>query len=174
VNLILSTGLSRTNLLDSKNSYLNFSMQDSTCTNHPNYHAWPHLHLTLFLTMRFAPFTVKPTVGESGPMIDERKRLIDCINQSDDASGFANLSTKRRRPYRAKKQVDKAFVVECDEEIWLPLEKKDLPIYYRDDTEGAPSTAPVLVGFYTLGGLVSEFDILDSAEINERGLMLRA
>ena len=56
----------------------------------------------------------------------------------------------------------------------MPLEKKDLPIYYRDDTEGAPSTAPVLVGFYTLGGLVSEFDILDSAEINERGLMLRA
>ena len=32
----------------------------------------------------------------------------------------------------------------------------------------------VLVGFYTLGGLVSEFDILDSAKINERGLMLRA
>ena len=60
---------------------------------------------------------MKPTVGESGPMIDERKRLIKCINQSDNASGFADLSTKQRRPYRAKKQVNKALVLECNEEI---------------------------------------------------------
>ncbi len=129
--------------------------------------------------MRFAniqkSFTVKDAKAQSGTLVDERKRIIDMVEESEkNPSMFKGLSTKRRRGRRAKQNLDSMVSVVCDEELELPLSKSDLPIYIRDDTDGASTKLPASLPRFYYSLNVSDYKILDSDEITKLGVALKS
>jgi len=122
--------------------------------------------------MKFKPFAVKHAVGESGPLIDRRNDLIDIIEHSDETIQFREIKTKRRNRWRAKRHLANQVAVTCDEEIQLPLEPKDYPVYVVDDLSGANPNPPIIAGYYTPLQL-SDYQILDSVEISNKGMLVR-
>ncbi len=124
-------------------------------------------------SVQHKPFRIQEAVSETGPEVEQRKRVIEVYATADQPGAFQNLDQNKRRHGRAEKVKDSMVIILCeqDEEI-LPLGKQHNLIYYIDDTEGAKAERPRIRDYYWVPATVSSLKVLDDAEHRESGFML--